>query len=198
MEKFVSHTGTAVPLRRSDIDTDQVFPARFGTRTTRTGYADALFADWRAEPDFVLNRPEYDGASILIAGSDFGTGSSLEFAVWALQDYGFRAVIAPRFGDIFRGNALKRGLLAVTLDEQVVERLWALVEAAPDTLVTVDLERRQVTTPGLAVPFDLDDDTRRRLLDGLDDIAVTERYLADIDAYENRRRPGLPTTARHG
>ncbi|MFD5003001.1 3-isopropylmalate dehydratase small subunit [Streptomyces mutabilis] len=198
MQAFTVHTDRAVPLRRSDVDTDQIFPGRFGTRTSRTGYSDVLFANWRAEPDFVMNKPEHQGATILIAGADFGTGSSREFAVWALQDYGFRAVIAPRFGDIFRGNALKRGLLAVTLDERDVERLWTMVEAAPDTRITVDLVRRQVSAPGFAVPFELDDHTRGRLLEGLDDITATERYLADIEAFESRRRPGLPTTTRHG
>ncbi|HWU08079.1 MAG TPA: 3-isopropylmalate dehydratase small subunit [Streptomyces sp.] len=198
MEAFTVHTDKAVPLRRSDVDTDQIFPGRFGTRTSRTGYADVLFANWRAEPDFVMNKPEHQGASILIAGADFGTGSSREFAVWALQDYGFRVVISPRFGDIFQGNAPKRGLLPVTLDEEIVERLWALVEAAPDTRITVDLVRRRVSAPGFAVPFEFDDHTRGRLLAGLDDISATERYLSDIEAYESRRRPSLPTTVRHG
>ncbi|MDG9722873.1 3-isopropylmalate dehydratase small subunit [Streptomyces sp. DH41] len=200
MQAFTVLTGRGVPLRRSDVDTDQIFPGRFGTRTTATGYEDTLFADWRAEPGFVLNDPRYRGATILVAGSDFGTGSSREFAVWALQDYGFRVVVSPRFGDIFRGNALKRGLLAVRLDAPVVERLWQLTEEDPATEITVDLERRTVTAPGIDVPFEIDDHTRARLLEGLDDIAATERHADAIAAYESRRRPALPTTGavRHG
>ncbi|MEW2395739.1 3-isopropylmalate dehydratase small subunit [Streptomyces sp. NPDC046862] len=194
MEKFTVHTGTAVPLRRTDVDTDQIIPARFCASTRRTGHADALFADWRAEPGFVLDRPEREGASVLVAGRDFGTGSSREYAVWALKDHGFRAVIAPRYGDIFRGNALVNGLLAVVLPARAVERLWELTEADARTEVTVDLESREVRCAGLAEPFDVEEDARRRLLGGLDQIADTLRFEADIARYEAGRRPALPVT----
>ncbi|MDI3389992.1 3-isopropylmalate dehydratase small subunit [Streptomyces sp. B-S-A8] len=196
MEKFTVHSGTAVPLRRTDVDTDQIIPVRFCASTSRTGHADALFADWRAEDGFVLEEPERRGASVLLAGQDFGTGSSREYAVWALQDYGFRAVIAPRFGDIFRGNSLMNGLLTVVAPDAVVERLWELTEADPAVPVTVDLERLQVRCAGLVQGFTLDEDARRRLLCGLDAIADTLRFEADIAAYEATRRPALPVTRR--
>ena len=198
MDAFTVHTGRMVPLRRSDVDTDQIFPGRFGRNaTSRTGYAKALFGNWRdQEPDFVLNQPAYQGADVLVAGADFATGSSREYAVWALMDYGFKAVLSPRFGDIFRGNAPKRGLLPVVLDQEVIEQLWTMAEQDPSTLVTVDLVERRVTAPGISVPFEIDDDTRYRLLNGLDDIAVTEHHLDAIDAYEARRRPTLPQTTR--
>ena len=198
MDPFTVHTGRSVPLRRSDVDTDQIFPGRFGRNaTSRTGYAKALFGNWRdQEPDFVLNQPVYAGADILVAGADFATGSSREYAVWALQDYGFKAVLSPRFGDIFRGNAPKRGLIPVVLDQEVIEQLWTMAEEDPSTLVTVDLVERRVTAPGISVPFEIDEDTRYRLLNGLDDIAVTEHHLDAIDAYEARRRPALPQTTR--
>ena len=192
MEKFSLHTGTAVPLRRSNVDTDQIIPAVYLKRVTRTGFEDGLFNAWRAnEPDFVLNQSRYDGATILVAGPDFGTGSSREHAVWALMDYGFKVVIAPRFADIFRGNSLKTGLLTITLPDKVITQLWADVEADPSLPVEVDLVERQVrwtppTTSGEREVHDfaLDDYTRWRLLEGLDDIGLTERHLDDVDAYE--------------
>jgi 3-isopropylmalate/(R)-2-methylmalate dehydratase small subunit len=199
VDPFTVHTGRAVPLRRSDVDTDQIFPGRFGRNaTSRTGYAKALFGNWRdQEPDFVLNQPAYSGADVLVTGADFATGSSREYAVWALQDYGFKAVLSPRFGDIFRGNAPKRGLLPVVLDQEVIEQLWTMVEQDPTTLITVDLVERRVTAPGVSVTFEIDDDTRHRLLNGLDDIAVTERYLDAVDEFEARRHRGFPTTLSH-
>jgi len=161
MEKFTTHTGRGVPLRRTNVDTDQIIPAEYLKRVTRTGFEDGLFFAWRSnEPDFVLNRPEYGGATILVAGQDFGTGSSREHAVWALQNYGFQAVIAPRYGDIFRGNSLKGGLLTVQLDEPIVEQLWTVIEADPTTEITVDLEAREVRTSGITAAFELDDYTR--------------------------------------
>jgi 3-isopropylmalate/(R)-2-methylmalate dehydratase small subunit len=194
MEAFTVVTGRAVPLRRSNVDTDQIIPAEYLKRITRTGFADALFAAWRTDPSFVLNDNRYDGATVLVAGPDFGTGSSREHAVWALQDYGFRAVIAPRFGDIFRGNATKAGLLPVVLDEPVVERLQALVEADPDVQVTVDLEAREVRAGDVTASFAIDDYTRWRLLEGLDDIGLTLRHTDEIGAFEQRRAGWLPTT----
>jgi 3-isopropylmalate/(R)-2-methylmalate dehydratase small subunit len=195
MEKFTVHTGRAVPLRASNVDTDQIIPAVYLKRVARIGFEDGLFAAWRAnDPDFVLNKPEYSGGSVLVAGPDFGTGSSREHAVWALQDYGFKAVLAPRFGDIFRGNSLKGGLLTVLLPQEVIERLWALSEADPATGITVDLVEREVRAPGVTEPFELDDYTRWRLMEGLDDIALTLRRTDDIDAYEQRRKSWLPVT----
>jgi 3-isopropylmalate/(R)-2-methylmalate dehydratase small subunit len=195
MEKFTVHTGRAVPLRRSDVDTDQIIPAVWLKQVTRTGFGAGLFSAWRqSDPGFVLNRPEYAGASVLVAGPDFGTGSSREHAVWALQDHGFRAVLSPRFADIFRGNSLKAGLLTVMLDEAVVERLWARAEADPAAEVTVDLERREVRFDGEAVPFELDDYSRWRLLEGLDDVGLTLRDTSSIDTYEAARPAFLPTT----
>ncbi len=193
MEKFTVHTGRALPLRRSNVDTDQIIPAVYLKRVTRSGFEDGLFSAWRgSDPDFVLNRPEYAGATILLAGPDFGTGSSREHAVWALMDYGFRVVISPRFGDIFRGNSLKTGLLSVVLPEETVQRLWADVEAAPDTEVTVDLVERQVRWGDQVNAFALDDYSRWRLLEGLDDIGLTLRHTDEIAAYESARKPWLP------
>ncbi|HEY7047139.1 MAG TPA: 3-isopropylmalate dehydratase small subunit [Jatrophihabitantaceae bacterium] len=193
MDKFTVHTGRAVPLRRSNVDTDQIIPAVYLKRVTRTGFEDGLFSAWRAnEPDFVLNQSRFDGATILVAGPDFGTGSSREHAVWALMDYGFRAVISPRFGDIFRGNSLKAGLLTVVLDEKVVQRLWDDIEDDPSTEVTVDLVERQVRWAGEVHSFELDDYTRWRLLEGLDDIGLTLRHTDEIAAYEAKRKPWLP------
>jgi 3-isopropylmalate/(R)-2-methylmalate dehydratase small subunit len=198
MEKFTTHRGTVLPLRRSNVDTDQIIPAVYLKRVARTGFEDGLFAAWRSDPDFVLNRPLHQGASILVAGPDFGTGSSREHAVWALQDYGFRVVISPRFGDIFRGNAGKSGLLAARVDENVVAALWDLVERAPGTVVTVDLERRTVGAgegaEAISEPFDIDDYTRWRLLEGLDDIAITLGHEAEIVAYEANRPSWKPAT----
>jgi 3-isopropylmalate/(R)-2-methylmalate dehydratase small subunit len=193
MDKFDVHTGRVAPLRRTNVDTDQIIPAEYLKRVSRTGFADGLFAAWRADdPDFVLNRPEHAGATILVAGEDFGTGSSREHAVWALQDAGFRAVLAPRFGDIFRGNSMKAGLLPVEVPASAVEDLWARVDADPGLEVTVDLVAREVRWAGDAVPFELDDHTRWRLLNGFDDIGLTLRHVDEIGAYEARRPGWLP------
>ncbi|WP_194822003.1 3-isopropylmalate dehydratase small subunit [Micromonospora sp. S-DT3-3-22] len=192
MDKFTTHTGTAVPLRRSNVDTDQIIPAVYLKRVTRTGFADGLFNAWREDPGFVLNDPVRAGASILVAGPEFGTGSSREHAVWALRDWGFQAVISPRFGDIFRGNALKEGLLPVELELAVVEQIWDWVEADPATPVTVDLTTREVRLGESTWPFPLDDHSRWRLMEGLDDIGLTLRHLADIEAYEAGRPSFAP------
>jgi 3-isopropylmalate/(R)-2-methylmalate dehydratase small subunit len=194
MEPFTTHTGRVVPLRRSNVDTDQIIPAVYLKRVTRTGFEDGLFASWRNDPHFVLNQPQYAGATVLVAGPDFGTGSSREHAVWALQDYGFKAVISPRFADIFRGNSLKGGLLTVQLPQETVERLWDLAESDPATEVTVDLVHREVRAPGVVAAFELDDYTRWRLLEGLDDISLTLRHEALITQFEQRRPEFLPTT----
>jgi 3-isopropylmalate/(R)-2-methylmalate dehydratase small subunit len=195
MDKFTVHTGTALPLRRSNVDTDQIIPAVYLKRVTRTGFEDGLFAAWRNDPDFVLNNDAYAGGSVLVAGPDFGTGSSREHAVWALQNWGFQAVVSPRFGDIFRGNALKEGLLPVELELPVVEGLWDLVEADPSTEVTVDLAARELRAGGRSWAFPLDDFSRWRLLEGLDDIGLTLRNESAITAYEQRRSPFLPVVA---
>ena len=194
MEKFIVHTGTAVPLRRSNVDTDQIIPAEYLKRITRHGFEDGLFSAWRKDPDFVLNRPEYSGASILVAGPDFGTGSSREHAVWALQDYGFAVVISSRFADIFRGNSGKGGLLTAQVDQEVIEALWGAIEADPSLEVTVDLERREVRAGGITATFDVDDYVRWRLMEGLDDIGITLQYAADIDSFEAGRPSWKPTT----
>jgi 3-isopropylmalate/(R)-2-methylmalate dehydratase small subunit len=194
MDAFISHTGTAVPLRRSNVDTDQIIPAEYLKRITRTGFADGLFKAWRTnEPDFVIDQPQYAGASILVAGPDFGTGSSREHAVWALNDGGFRVVISSRFADIFRNNSTKAGLLTVLLPQEDVEVLWARIEADPTTSVTVDLQAKQVTYADVTVPFEIDDYTRWRLLEGLDDVGLTERNLGDIETFEAKRQPWLPS-----
>jgi 3-isopropylmalate/(R)-2-methylmalate dehydratase small subunit len=193
MDRFTVHTGRAVPLRRSNVDTDQIIPAVYLKRVSRTGFEDALFQAWRAnEPDFVLNQQRYAGASVLVAGPDFGTGSSREHAVWALWDYGFRVVISPRFADIFRGNSLKAGLLTVELAEKIVQRLLDDISDDPTIEVTIDLPERQVRWPGEVHGFELDDYTRWRLLEGLDDIALTLRDTGAIDRYEQGRKPWLP------
>jgi 3-isopropylmalate/(R)-2-methylmalate dehydratase small subunit len=194
MEKITTHTGTALPLRRSNVDTDQIIPAVYLKRVTRTGFEDGLFGAWRNDPEFILNKPEYAGVSVLIAGPDFGTGSSREHAVWALTDYGFRVVLSSRFADIFRGNSGKAGLLAAQVDQEVIERLWAVVEADPTTEVTVDLEARQVRAGDLVAPFDIDDYTRWRLLEGLDDIGITLSNEDHIAAYEASRPAWKPAT----
>jgi 3-isopropylmalate/(R)-2-methylmalate dehydratase small subunit len=193
MEKFTVHTGVAVPLRRSDVDTDQIIPAVSLKRVTRTGFADGLFHSWRADPAFVLNYPVYAAGSVLVAGPQFGVGSSREHAVWALQDQGFRAVLAPSFGDIFRNNALKGGLLPVALPGEAIEALWGLIEAAPGVEVTVDLVERQVRAAGSSWEFPLDDHSRWRLLEGLDDIALTLRHVDAISEFEVSRWPLLPS-----
>jgi len=194
MDAFTIHTGTALPLRRSNVDTDQIIPAVYLKRVTRTGFEDGLFGAWRSDPDFVLNRPEHAGVSVLVAGPDFGTGSSREHAVWALMDYGFKVVISSRFADIFRGNSGKAGLLAAQVDQDVVEQLWALVEKDPATAVTVDLEQCTVSAEDVVASFTIDDYTRYRLLNGLDDIGITlsEEHL--IDTFERTRPSWKPVT----
>jgi 3-isopropylmalate/(R)-2-methylmalate dehydratase small subunit len=194
MEAFTTHTGRAVPLRRSNVDTDQIIPAVWLKKVTRDGFEDGLFEAWRKDPEFVLNRPERAGATVLVAGPDFGTGSSREHAVWALQNYGFKAVISARFADIFRGNSLKNGLLTVVLPQETVDRLWELTEADPGTEITVDLEAREVRAGELTAPFELDENARWRLLNGLDDISLTLQNEADIAAYEAARPAHKPRT----
>ncbi|MFP5369737.1 MAG: 3-isopropylmalate dehydratase small subunit [Actinomycetes bacterium] len=193
MDAFTTHTGTAVPLRRTNVDTDQIIPAEYLKRITRTGFEDGLFVAWRTnEPDFVLNQPQYAGASILVAGPDFGTGSSREHACWALLDGGFRVVISSRFADIFRNNSTKSGRLTVLLPQTDVEALGTAIEADPALQVTVDLQAKQVTYGEVTVPFETDDYTRWRLLEGLDDVGLTERHLDDIEAFESQRPDWLP------
>jgi len=194
MDKFTIHTGRALPLRRSNVDTDQIIPAVYLKRVTRTGFEDGLFAAWRADPEFVLNKPEYAGADVLVAGPDFGTGSSREHAVWALQNYGFKAVISPRFADIFRGNSLKGGLLTVLIGEGDVEALWLAIEADPTLPVTVDLVAREVRYADVVLPFDIDDYTRWRLMEGLDDIGLTLRHADDVASFETHRPAWKPRT----
>jgi 3-isopropylmalate/(R)-2-methylmalate dehydratase small subunit len=198
MQKFTIHTGTALPLRRSNVDTDQIIPAEYLKRVTRTGFEDGLFAAWRGDPEFVLNHPQYAGASVLVAGPDFGTGSSREHAVWALRDYGFQAVVSSRFADIFRGNSLKGGLLTAQVAQEDVDRLWELVEAEPTTPVTVDLVAREVRAGDLVAPFELDDYSRWRLLEGFDDIGLTLRHEREVGEFETRRPAWLPTTTPVG
>ncbi|GIE27383.1 3-isopropylmalate dehydratase small subunit [Actinoplanes italicus] len=187
MDKFVTHSGRVMPLRRSDVDTDQIIPAVYLKRVTRTGFEDGLFNAWREDPDFVLNRPQHAGATILVAGPNFGTGSSRQHAVWALRDWGFKAVIASRFGDIFRGNSLKEGLLPIQLDQKIVESLWDLAESEPEKEITVDLEGRVVRVDDAAYGFPIDDFSRWRLMEGLDDIGLTLRHEEAITAYEKSR-----------
>ena len=195
MEKFDTHTGVGVPLQRSNVDTDQIIPAVYLKRVTRTGFEDGLFSNWRNnESDFVLNRPEYAKGSVLVAGPDFGTGSSREHAVWALMDYGFRVVISSRFADIFRGNAGKAGLLAAQMQQSDVELLWKLLEANPGMELTVNLETRTVEAGEQVFPFEVDDYTRWRLMEGLDDVSLTLRNEADIMAYEESRPAHKPKT----
>ena len=194
MEKFIKHTGTGVPLRRSNVDTDQIIPAVYLKRVTRNGFEDGLFSAWRNDPEFVLNKDEYKGGTVLVAGPEFGTGSSREHAVWALQNYGFKAVISSRFADIFRGNSLKGGLLTVILPQEAVEAIWQAIEAAPSTAITVDLDTRTVSYNEVSVPFELDDYTRWRLMEGLDDIGLTLKHTVSIDAFEAKRPSYKPTT----
>lgn len=194
MDKISTITGIGVPLKRTNVDTDQIIPAEFLKRVTKTGFDDALFQRWREDPDFVLNVDPFSRGTVLVAGTDFGTGSSREHAVWALRDYGFRAVIAPRFADIFRGNSGKQGLLTAVVPESVVEAIWAELDANPGTEVTVDLVERSVSCGTVTSPFEIDDYTRWRLMEGLDDIGLTLRHEADIDAFETRRESWRPTT----
>ena len=194
MDKFSAHTGVAVPLRRSNVDTDQIIPAVYLKRVTRTGFEDGLFAAWRNDEGFVLNQPAYAPGSILVAGPDFGTGSSREHAVWALQNYGFRVVIGSRFGDIFRSNSGKAGLLIATVPQEVVEKLWEIAESEPGITFTVDLRHRTVEAADNVFEFTIDDYTRHRLLEGLDDIGLTLTHEDEIAAYEARRPSWLPKT----
>lgn len=194
MEKFISHTGTGVPLRRSNVDTDQIIPAVYLKRVTRNGFEDGLFSAWRNDPDFVLNQDAYKSGTVLVAGSDFGTGSSREHAVWALQNYGFKAVISSRFADIFRGNSLKGGLLTVIISQEEVEKLWSAIESDPSTQITVDLDSRTVSYGGTSLSFELDDYTRWRLMEGLDDIGLTLAQEASINAFEATRSALKPQT----
>ncbi len=197
MEKFTTHTGTAVPLRRSNVDTDQIIPGEFLKRITRHGYEDALFAEWRSDPSFILNQEDRVGASILVAGPEFGTGSSREHAVWALSDYGFRVVLSSRFADIFRGNSGKNGLLTAAVAQPHIETLWEIIEADPRAQVTVDLRERTVSALGLTCDFEVDDYTRWRLLEGLDDIGITMASAQQIADFEAARPAFTPvTTAR--
>jgi len=194
MEKFISHTGTGIPLRRSNVDTDQIIPAVYLKRVTRSGFEDGLFAAWRNDPDFVLIQPQYKSATVLVAGVDFGTGSSREHAVWALQNYGFKVVISSRFADIFRGNSLKGGLLTVILAQAEIEKLWSAIESDPTTSITVDLESKTVRYKNERISFDLDDYTRWRLMEGLDDIGLTMQNLGDVEKFEEKRANYKPKT----
>jgi 3-isopropylmalate/(R)-2-methylmalate dehydratase small subunit len=194
MDKFTTHTGIAAPLKRSNVDTDQIIPAVYLKRVTKTGFEDALFAAWRQDPEFVLNQPAFQGASVLIAGPDFGTGSSREHAVWALRDFGFAVVLSPRFGDIFRGNSGKQGLLTGLISEEDLESIWTLIDAEPGIRITVDLQERRAVIGDLTVPFDIDDYTRWRLLEGLDDIGLTLRNEDKIAQFEARREAWRPRT----
>jgi 3-isopropylmalate/(R)-2-methylmalate dehydratase small subunit len=194
MEKFTTHKGTGLPLRRSNVDTDQIIPAVYLKRITRTGFEDGLFAAWRNDPDFVLNQPQYYGASILVTGADFGTGSSREHAVWALLDHGFKLVISSRFGDIFRSNAGKSGLLAAVVEDSVADELLSLIEDEPTTEITIDLENKEIRAADLVRSFEIDDYTRWRLLEGLDDVGITLSHADDIADYESRRSSFKPRT----
>jgi 3-isopropylmalate/(R)-2-methylmalate dehydratase small subunit len=194
MEKFMKHTGTGVPLRRSNVDTDQIIPAVYLKRVTRSGFEDGLFAAWRNDPEFVLNQEAYKKGTVLVAGADFGTGSSREHAVWALQNYGFKAVISSRFADIFRGNSLKGGLLTIIVSQEEVESLWSAIESNPETAITVDLETRKVSYNSTVLDFAIDDYTRWRLMEGLDDIGLTLKQTDSIDAFEKNRAEYKPKT----
>jgi len=194
MEKFISHTGTGVPLRRSNVDTDQIIPAVYLKRVTRSGFEDGLFAAWRNDPEFVLNQPQFKAGTVLVAGPEFGTGSSREHAVWALQNYGFKVVISSRFADIFRGNSLKGGLLTVILPQEAVESIWVAIEEDPTTEIKVDLDSRTVSYGATTIAFELDDYTRWRLMEGLDDIGLTLKQTDSIDAFEAKRPSYKPKT----
>ena len=194
MEKFIKHVGTGVPLRRSNVDTDQIIPAVYLKRVTRSGFEDGLFSAWRSDPEFVLNQEAYKSGTILVAGPEFGTGSSREHAVWALQNYGFKVVISSRFADIFRGNSLKSGLLTVVIPQEKVEALWVAIEKSPQLEITVDLESRTVSYEEVIIGFELDDYTRWRLMEGLDDIGLTLKQTDFIDAFEGKRPGFKPTT----
>lgn len=194
MEKFVTHTGSALPLRRSNVDTDQIIPAEYLKRITRHGFEDALFKAWREDPEFVLNKAEYKDASILVAGPEFGTGSSREHAVWALMDYGFKVVLSSRYADIFRGNSGKAGLVTAEVSQEVIEKIWRMVEKDPQVQITVDLDERQVTAGDLGAEFQIDDYVRWRLMQGLDDIGLTLRHETKITEFEKSRPSYKPVT----
>ena len=194
MEKFIKHTGTALPLRRSNVDTDQIIPAVYLKRITKNGFEDGLFAAWRNDPTFVLNQPQHKSATVLVAGPDFGTGSSREHAVWALQNYGFKVVLSSRFADIFRGNSQKMGLLTVILSQDEIEKIWQVVESKPETQITVDLESKTVSYLGVTLNFAIDDYTRWRLMEGLDDIGLTFTKIDEVTKFEEKRASFKPKT----
>jgi 3-isopropylmalate/(R)-2-methylmalate dehydratase small subunit len=194
MDKFLTHTGSALPLRRSNVDTDQIIPAEYLKRITRHGFEDALFKAWREDPNFVLNKPEYKDATILVAGPEFGTGSSREHAVWALMDYGFKVVLSSRYADIFRGNSGKAGLVTAEVPQEVIEKIWALIEKDANTQITVDLDKRQVKAGDLVADFQIDDYVRWRLMEGLDDIGLTLRHESKITEFEKSRPSYKPQT----
>ena len=194
MEKFIKHTGSALPLRRSNVDTDQIIPAVYLKRITKNGFEDGLFAAWRNDPTFVLNQPQHKSATVLVAGPDFGTGSSREHAVWALQNYGFKVVLSSRFADIFRGNSQKMGLLTVILSQDEIEKIWQVVESKPETEITVDLESKTVSYQGITLNFAIDDYTRWRLMEGLDDIGLTFTKIDEVTKFEEKRASFKPKT----
>ena len=194
MEPIIKHTGIGVPLRSSNVDTDQIIPAVYLKRVTKTGFDDALFANWRKDPEFILNQEPYKHGSVLVAGPDFGTGSSREHAVWALKDYGFKVVISARFADIFRGNSGKQGLVTAQVAQDDIELIWKALEYEPGTEITVDLESKTVTAGALVVPFEIDDYVRWRLMEGMDDIGLTLQNLDAIEAYEAKRPSWMPRT----
>ena len=194
MEKFIKHTGSALPLRRSNVDTDQIIPAVYLKRITKNGFEDGLFAAWRNDPTFVLNQPQHKSATVLVAGPDFGTGSSREHAVWALQNYGFKVVLSSRFADIFRGNSQKMGLLTVILSQDEIEKIWQVVESKPETQITVDLESKTVSYLGVTLNFAIDDYTRWRLMEGLDDIGLTFTKIDEVTKFEEKRASFKPKT----
>ena len=194
MEKFIKHTGNALPLRRSNVDTDQIIPAVYLKRITKSGFEDGLFAAWRNDPAFELNQPQYKNATILVVGPDFGTGSSREHAVWALQNYGFKVVLSSRFADIFRGNSQKMGLLTVILPQDEIEKIWKKIESEPDTKITVDLEAKTVTYETTTIAFAIDDYTRWRLMEGLDDIGLTFTKIDEVTKFEEKRVSFKPKT----
>jgi 3-isopropylmalate/(R)-2-methylmalate dehydratase small subunit len=194
MEKFIKHSGSALPLRRSNVDTDQIIPAVYLKRITKSGFEDGLFGAWRNDPEFVLNQPQYKSATVLVAGPDFGTGSSREHAVWALQNYGFKVVLSSRFADIFRGNSQKAGLLTVILPQDEIEKLWQVIETKPDTQITADLESKTVSYDGKSIAFEIDDYTRWRLMEGLDDIGLTFTKIDKVSEFESKRASFKPKT----
>jgi 3-isopropylmalate/(R)-2-methylmalate dehydratase small subunit len=194
MEKFIKHTGSALPLRRSNVDTDQIIPAVYLKRITKNGFEDGLFAAWRNDPTFVLNQPQHKSATVLVAGPDFGTGSSREHAVWALQNYGFKVVLSSRFADIFRGNSQKMGLLTVILSQDEIEKIWQVIESKPEAQITVDLESKTVSYLGVTLNFAIDDYTRWRLMEGLDDIGLTFTKIEEVTKYEEKRASFKPKT----